>query len=251
MTGETILLLALVGASSLILTMIGLGGGLIFAPLFILMGLSQGEAAAGSLFLNGIAAVSASVVYFRKGMVDLSVSLPLILASTAAAPLGAWAAQGLDVQIFLVVLIAIMFLAALRMLLIKEMKAGPDQAGQGVRIFGGAAIGLAIGFMAGLLGIGGGVFVVPLLIQLLNVPSKIAAASSMFVVCFSSFSGFIAHASMADLNWSFLIPAAVCSFVGAQIGSRIMADRLKGRTVRVIFAIVLLLFCVRLAARLW
>ena len=114
------------------------------------------------------------------------------------------------------------------------------------RVIGGGLIGMFIGTMAGLLGIGGGVFVVPLLIYLLRLPTKIAAATSMFIVVFSSFSGFIAHASFTALDWKFIVVAGLCSFAGGQAGSRIMTEKLKGRSVRIIFGLVLLAFSAKL-----
>ncbi|MBW1703120.1 MAG: sulfite exporter TauE/SafE family protein, partial [Deltaproteobacteria bacterium] len=117
------------------------------------------------------------------------------------------------------------------------------------RIIGGGGIGVLIGFMAGLLGIGGGVFIVPLLIYVLKVPTKTAAATTIFVVIFSSFSGFIAHISLADTDWKFILTAAVFSFMGGQLGSRVMAEKLKGRTVRLIFGLVLLGFALKLVQR--
>jgi len=93
------------------------------------------------------------------------------------------------------------------------------------------------------------VFVVPLLIYILKVPTKVAAASSIFIVCFSSFSGFIAHAATTTLDWQFIILASLCSFAGGQIGSRIMVEKLKGRTIRVLFGIILLCMCAKLIHR--
>ncbi|MFW6333458.1 MAG: TSUP family transporter [Thermodesulfobacteriota bacterium] len=75
---------------------------------------------------------------------------------------------------------------------------------------GGIVIGVCIGLMGGLLGIGGGVFVVPLLIYALRTPT-IAAASSTFIVCFSSLTGFLVYASVADIDWMFILPAAASS----------------------------------------
>lgn len=69
-------------------------------------------------------------------------------------------------------------------------------------------IGLAIGFMSGLLGIGGGIFIVPLLIHVLKVPTKTAAASNTLIVCFTSLSGFVSHAAMSPINWPFILLAA-------------------------------------------
>lgn len=244
-----VLLLVIIFSASLILTMVGLGGGLIFSPLFVLLNFPKTLAVSASLFLNGIAAASAAAVYIRKKMVDFSVSLPLIVTSTVAAPLGALVTHKIGLKVFLSIMAVVVFLAAFRMMFSKEITGRVIEPSRLRNIAGGGIIGLIIGFMAGLLGIGGGVFIVPLLIFFLNIPTKTAAASSIFIVCFSSFSGFIAHASMSAVDWKFVLFAALFSFSGGQIGSRIMAEKLKGRTVRIIFGIVLLVFSIKLFYR--
>ncbi|MBL0699509.1 MAG: sulfite exporter TauE/SafE family protein, partial [Desulfosarcina sp.] len=85
-----IILLPLILLISLILTMVGLGGGLIFSPMFILLDYPVSTAVSASLFLTGIAAVSAAIIYFRKKMVDIKIALPLIISSSLFAPVGAY-----------------------------------------------------------------------------------------------------------------------------------------------------------------
>jgi uncharacterized membrane protein YfcA len=68
---------------SLVLKMVGLGGGLIFSPLFVILGFAKAEAASASLFLNLIAAGSAAYTYARKKMVDFSLSIPLIISMSS------------------------------------------------------------------------------------------------------------------------------------------------------------------------
>jgi hypothetical protein len=114
------------------------------------------------------------------------------------------------------------------------------------KLLGGGMIGACIGLLGGLLGIGGGVFVVPLLLYVLQTPTKIAAASSTFIVCFSSLTGFIGYAAMGDVNWRFILLAALASVAGGQAGSRIMSSRLKGKAVRILFSIVLFLMSAKL-----
>lgn len=244
-----ILLLVIIFFSSLILTMIGLGGGLIFSPLFVLLNFSTSMAVSASLFLNGIAAMSAASVYVRKKMVDFSVAFPLIVTASLGAPLGALTTHRINTKIFIIVMAAVIFLAALRMLFSKQVKGEGAEVSRLRKILGGCFIGIVIGFISGLLGIGGGVFVVPLLIYILKIPTRTAAASSIFIVCFSSTSGFITHASISTLDWKFILLAAVFSFTGGQIGSRIMAEKLRGRTIRVMFGVVLLVFCAKLIQR--
>ena len=114
------------------------------------------------------------------------------------------------------------------------------------KIIAGIGVGACIGFMGGLLGIGGGVFIVPLLIYVLKTPTKIAAASSTFIVCFSSLTGFLGYATMEEINWMFILPASVASFAGGQAGARIMSTRLKGKSIRIIFSLILFVLCTKL-----
>ncbi len=231
---------------SLVLTMVGLGGGLVFSPLFVILGFAKSEAASASLFLNLIAAASAAYTYSRKKMVDFSIAVPLIISSSLAAPMGSYLNVRLDVKPFLVIMAVVLALAGVRMLV-----APPGEVDEGIplrsrRFLVGLGIGGIIGLMGGLLGIGGGVFVVPLLIYVLKTPTKIAAASSTFIVCFSSLTGFLGYASMAEIHWEFILPAALVSFAGGQAGARIMSTRLKSRAIRTIFSLILFALCAKL-----
>ncbi|MGD9213543.1 MAG: sulfite exporter TauE/SafE family protein [Desulfobacteraceae bacterium] len=240
------LLIAAIFIVSLVLTMVGLGGGLIFSPLFVILGFAKSEAASASLFLNLIAAASAAHAYSKKKMVDFSLAIPLIISSSLAAPLGSYLNVRIDVKPFLLTLAGVLALAGFRMLISPSDSAGTAEAGSSKKIIGGIGIGAAIGVVGGLLGIGGGVFIVPLLIYVMKTPIKIAAASSTFIVCFSSLTGFLGYASMEKINWLFILPAAVASFAGGQAGARIMSTRLKGKSIRIIFSFILFALCAKL-----
>lgn len=244
-------LFPIIFTASFILTMVGLGGGLIFSPLFILLEFPVHTAVSASLFLNGIAAISATITYFRKKMIDVQIGIPLIISSSLFAPLGAYTTSQVNIKLFTAVLAGVIFLAAIRMLFSKKVESEGIITGAARKIIGGGIIGLIIGFVAGLLGIGGGVFIVPLLIYILKVPTKIAAATSIFIVVFSSFSGFLAHVSIARPDWKFILLAAAFSFAGGQLGSRIMAEKLKGTTVRKIFGGVLFIFVLKLLQKVF
>ena len=245
MTVSAILIIAIF-IISLILTMVGLGGGLIFSPLFIILGFVKSEAASASLFLNLIAAASAAYTYSRKKMVDFSLAIPLITSSSLAAPIGSYLNVRIDVKPFLMILAGVLALAGVRMLISPSADVEVVSIGSSKKIIGGIGIGAAIGVMGGLLGIGGGVFIVPLLIYVMKTPTKIAAASSTFIVCFSSLTGFLGYASVERINWLFILPAAIASFAGGQAGARIMSSKLKGKNIRVIFSILLFVLCAKL-----
>lgn len=239
-------LLAVIFCASFVLTMVGLGGGLVFSPLFVLLGFPVTTAVSASLFLNGIAALSAAITYFRKKMVDVKTAVPLLLTSMLAAPFGALLTNAINMRLFSGLLALVILLAAIRMLFSGKTVAVATETGLKRRVLGGGAIGIAVGFMAGLLGIGGGVFIMPLLVYLLKMPVKTAAATSIFIVVFSSFSGFVAHVSFAGTQWKFIVFAAVFSFAGGYLGSRFMSEKLEESVVRRIFGVLLLLIFLKL-----
>lgn len=231
---------------SLVLTMVGLGGGLVFSPIFLIMGYAKTDAASASLFLNLLAAASAAYTYSKKKMVDFSLCIPLIISSSLAAPIGSYFNVLIDLRFFLCIMGVILALAGIRMLISPPAETETNTMGAKGKLIGGICIGGCIGLLGGLLGIGGGVFIVPLLIYVLKTPTKIAAASSTFIVCFSSFTGFLGYASMATINWWFILPAAAASFAGGLAGARIMSTRVKGKTIRKIFSIILFALCIKL-----
>lgn len=241
-----VLLLMAIFLISLVLTMVGLGGGLVFSPLFVILGMPKAEAASASLFLNLIAAGAAAYTYSRKKLVDFSLSIPLILSSSLTAPIGSYLNVRLDLKPFLVIMAVVLAMAGARMLISPQREEEGARLESSQKILAGIVVGACIGLMGGLLGIGGGVFIVPLLIYVLKTPTKIAAASSTFIVCFSSLTGFLGYASMAKINWWFILPAAAASFAGGQVGARIMSDRMKGKSIRIIFSMILFLLCVKL-----
>jgi uncharacterized membrane protein YfcA len=226
--------------------MVGLGGGLIYSPLFLILGMVQSQAAPASLFLNLVAAAAAAYTYSQKKMVDFSLSIPLIISSSLTAPLGAYCNTRIEPKPFFILMAVVLALAGVRMLFSPGGDTTDGNTSSTAKVCGGTGIGACIGFFGGLLGIGGGVFVVPLLIYVLKTPTKIAAASSTFIVCFSSLTGFLGYASLEKMNWSFLLPAALACLAGGQAGAKIMSTRMTGKYIKVIFSGILFILCAKL-----
>ncbi len=108
------------------------------------------------------------------------------------------------------------------------------------RVVLGVSAGGILGFLAGLIGRGGGSFVVPLL-YIAGLEAKAAAATSAMVVTFSGLSSFISHiATSAKPRWLLWGLCVLAVFAGSQIGSRIMATKMKSKSVRLVFGFVLL-----------
>jgi uncharacterized membrane protein YfcA len=135
---------------SFVLTMVGLGGGLIFSPLFVILGFAKSQAASISLFLNLIAAASAAFAYARKKMVDFSLSIPLIVSSSLAASLGSFLNVRIDLKPFLIIMSIVLAMAGIRMFLSPAVDTETSELSPAKKITGGIIIGACIGLMGGL-----------------------------------------------------------------------------------------------------
>jgi uncharacterized membrane protein YfcA len=94
-----------------------------------------------------------------------------------------------------------------------------------------AVIGAGSGFVAGLLGVGGGVIMLPVFTRLLRIPVKEAVASSLVAVAIFSIPALVTHAVLGNINWAYAVLLMVGVVPGAQIGARITVGA-SDRTVR-------------------
>jgi hypothetical protein len=106
-------------------------------------------------------------------------------------------------------------------------------------------VGVVAGFISGLLGIGGGGLISPLMILQGFNPKKIAAVTA-FAVPFSSFSAFVTYAAMGSVSWRLLAFAGLAAWAGGYLGTIVMHKRMRPGTVKKFLGVVLILMAVRL-----
>lgn len=234
----TLLILVL----AFIFSMLGLGGAMVYNPLLVWFGYDfKTIVVPTGLLLNGLTAASAAWTYYRRRMIDFSVALPLVVTSALGAPAGAYITQFVPTDWLLGLFALAVLFAGGRMLLVSG---GPEpEVVRGTprqRALWGAGLGLGIGAIAGLLGIGGGFLIVPLL-MLMGYPTKTAAATSAFTVVFSSATGFLGHLAVGHFDWQLMIFAAVAVIVGSQVGAHLMHTRMRPVRLKQMFGIVLVL----------
>jgi uncharacterized membrane protein YfcA len=109
----------------------------------------------------------------------------------------------------------------------------------------GAVSGLVIGAIAGLLGVGGGFLIVPVLLAM-GYPTKTAAATSAFTVVFSSFSGFLGHVAVGHFDWLFMGIMAIVVIVGSQGGAFIMQAHVKPQQIKQMFGALLIFVALKM-----
>lgn len=221
-----------------LLTIAGVGAAFILIPVFIALGIDVHVAMATALLLNSIAMICASYRFIKNGLVVWKVAIPILIVATALSPLGAYVSVGLNRDFLLWLFVAFLVFAAVMMLFYKP-KQKEAQSSESRRIISGVSVGAFAGFLGGLLGVGGGNFIVPVLVWLGYNPKK-ASATSSFIVIFSSFSGFLGHATVGNISAQLLGFTAVGSALGAIIGAWLMTEKLKREQVKLIIGIVLL-----------
>jgi len=223
-----------------LLTIAGVGAAFILIPVFIGLGIDIHVAMATALLLNSIAMIFASYRFIKNKLVMWKVAIPILIVATALSPVGAYVSTGMDRQLLLWLFIAFLLFAAGMMLFYKPAQKDVESSkGKGKEIVSGVSVGAFAGFLGGMLGVGGGNFIVPVLVWLGYNPKK-ASATSSFIVIFSSFAGFLGHATVGNVSGSLLSFTAVGSALGAVVGAWLMTEKLKRKHVKLIIGIVLL-----------
>ncbi len=226
-------------AIALLFSMLGMGGAQLYIPILFWMGMDfKSQAVPLGLLLNVVNSTSAMLIYARRRLIDWRVAVPLAVTMVLFAPLGTWLNIKLPAR-FLLACFAL-FTAAAAVFVLSGWQPQRGMGSPRSRWLLGAVGGSGLGTMAGLVGRGGGTFVVPLL-YMAGVEAKSAAATSSFVVTCSALSAFFSHLSTAARpNWGVWGATALSVFLGSQIGARIMADRMRPRSVRQVFGWLLL-----------
>jgi uncharacterized membrane protein YfcA len=76
--------------------------------------------------------------------------------------------------------------------------------------------------------------------------TKEAAATSSFVVTFSSFSGFAGHVAEGHYDWLLMVMTTIGVIIGSQIGAKVMKEKMRARWIKQMFAVLLLGVAVKL-----
>lgn len=200
---------------------VGFGGGSSYLAVLAIYSLPYQEIMLTALICNVIVVVGGVIIYLRNKQVDWRKILPLTLVSVPMAYLGA--IIKLSQETFFLILGFTLILAAL-LLWIQTDKKDKDYRTENYKpsLVQNSLLGGGIGFLSGLVGIGGGIFLSPLLNLIKwDTAKKIAATSSVFILV-NSISGIAGQFSKLSVEMNFSRIGILCLsvFIGGQIGSR-------------------------------
>ena len=230
---------------STVFSSVGLGGGCAYTALLVLLGIPHYAAASTALSLNLIVSLQGSWNYYRRRHLRPELLLPFATSSIPCAFLGASIEAGK--MLFTVVLSVALFVVAIRLVFFRAERHSHRQNLRPRQAWAvGLPIGAVLGFVAGLCGLGGAVFLVPVLILLRLANPKEAAACGIVFVLINSVSGLAGHILRGTLDLRMVIPLAIPVLLGGQIGSRLGAGSLRPATVTRVLAGVLLFISLKL-----
>jgi len=279
---NAILLLGLGGIVGILSGMFGVGGGFLITPLLFFIGVPPSVAVATGANQIVASSFSAVLAHFRRRTVDLSMGTVLLIGGLVGSALGVWVFNylkslgqvdllvSLCYVVFLGVIGGLMFIESLNALR-KSRRQGPAQpvrrrprtlihalpfkmrfraSGQYMSVIPPLLVGFAVGVLSAIMGVGGGFIMVPAMIYLLGMPTKVVVGTSLFQIIFVTAFTTMLH---AVTNQTVDIVLAVYLILGGVIGAQIGAQiglKLKAEQLRVLLAALVLAVCGKLALEL-
>ncbi len=244
-------LLVITGMSfilSFIFALGGVGSALVLIPTITWLGLPFAEARSIGLFVNGVSMVGATWSNIRQKRLDFRLGLPIIIASIVLAPVGAWVGMHIPTTYVMYAFVAFLSFSGLMILFFNGSKF-KDQYREDRPVTGPMLTGVGSGFISGLLGVGGGGLISPLMILQGFNPKKVATVTA-FAVPFSSFTAFLAYATMGSVSWKILFFAGTAAWAGGYLGTIVMQKNMRPADVRKFLGGMLLLLAARMIQKM-
>lgn len=219
--------------------MLGLGGGVVYIPLQILFGIPYHRAAATSLFLVIISSISATSIFARTKKIDWKLVAIVEVVMVIGGFIGGFYSSAVSPSALSLIFAVLVSIAGLLML--RKTRTPSSELHRGFlcwtrvndEVVYSVSLGstlpgvFIVGFFSNLAGLGGGVFLVPLLTIVGRVPMQIAIGSSACMVGITAMSGFIGHFAAGHFELQTAILLGMVVLIGSQIGARLStkADR--------------------------
>ena len=273
------LLLGLGGIVGVLSGMFGVGGGFLMTPLLFFIGIPPAVAVATEANQIVASSFSGVLAHLKRKTVDLRMGTVLLIGGLVGAAVGvqifaALTAIGqvdllvkLCYVVFLGIIGGLMFFESLRAIRRAPSPAGAAAlprrhrgwihalplkmrfrtSGLYISVIPPLVVGVFVGVLAAIMGVGGGFIMVPAMIYLLGMPTKVVVGTSLFQIIFVTGFATLMHATT---NYTVDMVLAVLLLVGGVIGAQIGAAigvKLKAEQLRILLSIMVLLVCGKLA----
>lgn len=225
---------------------VGFGGGSSYIAVLAFFGVNYLLVRSSALLCNIVVVIFGTILFYRKGHLDLKKALPLVITSVPLAFLGGY--LPLKERTFFILLASTLIMAGL--LTWWEPRTSKTNAFESQTWFN-SVLGGGIGFLSGMVGIGGGIFLAPLLYLTRWAAAKTIAATASLFILVNSISGIFGQMAKPDfqIDWQFILPLLIAVFLGGQVGSQLGAVKLPAMWVRRATAILILYIGIQLLVK--
>jgi len=232
-------------------SMTGVGGGVFIVPILTFFYAFVVNSATGTSLTTIIfTAIASTVNYAKQKRIYFKTGLILVITTAPGAYMGAWLATIMEERLLgLVFGVFLMLVAARAIISVLRKKTQDKQSAivtdtqlihSGKTIALGVGLGFFGGIASGLLGIGGGTLIVPILTIALGMPIHYATATSMFTMIFTSISAVAKYYQSNLIDFPVALTLAAGSIIGAQVGAY-TSKKLSGRNLTMIFGVILII----------
>jgi uncharacterized protein len=240
-----VLLTLLVGFLAGILSgMFGVGGAVISTPAIRALGATAFQAIGSTIPSILPSSISGSLRYNREGLIRFRVAAWVCACGVPATVLGSRLSETVpgNGHVLMIVTAALVAFTAFRTAFPRQVEVSTALRDEWWRL---AIIGIAAGGLSGLLGIGGGILMVPAFSAWVGMPLKETIGTSLACVGVFAIPGTITHALLGHIDWTFAVPLAIGVIPGARIGAHFTitsSDRVLRYTVGAALGIIAIIY---------
>jgi hypothetical protein len=275
---DAFLLLGIGGIVGFLSGMFGVGGGFLITPLLFFIGVPPAVAVATGANQVVASSISGVLAQLKRKAVDFRMGTVLLVGGFAGSAGGIWVFEKmkalgqldlfvqLSYVLFLGVIGALMFQESLRTILRARKAGGPVRrahvhswvhglplkmkfraSGLYISVIPPALVGAFVGFLAAIMGVGGGFILVPAMIYLLGMPTKVVIGTSLFQIIFVTGFTTVMHAVTSQtVDMLLALVLIIGGVIGAQIGTRV-GMRLRAEQLRILLSLLVLAVAGRIA----
>lgn len=216
----------------------GVGGGIVTTPgIQVLLGSTPIQAVATPLPIILPTSIVGAYTYWQAGEVDLQGATWAAVPGIAGAAAGAATTQVVNPHWLLLVTALLLGYVAIQVMIGRGV--GQREPSRAPTRWGFAGVGLVAGFTSGLLGVGGGIVMVPAFTTFLGMPLKRALGTSLVVIVVLVIPGTLVHWSLGHIDWAIFLVVTAGAVVGARLGATIALGT-RERTLRLVVGSFLL-----------